>query len=121
MATTGALRPHAPHPRGRFAEKIVEHFDLGHLFERVYGADLGGEFDDKGLLIEHIIGVEQIGPTRMAMGRNRANDMLAASHHTSSGSLWGYGSEEEFTQAGAAVLCSSPDDLVEVDQGLLQV
>lgn len=50
-----------------FAETIVEHFGLGHLFERVYGADLEGRFDDKGLLIEHIIGVEQIDPTRMVM------------------------------------------------------
>ena len=48
-------------PQG-FAERIIEHFGLGHLFERMYGADLEGKFDDKGLLIEHIIGVEQIDP-----------------------------------------------------------
>jgi hypothetical protein len=33
---------------------------LAHLFESIYGVDLEGRFDDKGLLIEHFIGVEQI-------------------------------------------------------------
>jgi phosphoglycolate phosphatase len=40
---------------------------------------LRGWFDDKGLLIEHLIGVERIGPARTIMVRDRANDMLAAS------------------------------------------
>ena len=104
-----------------FAEKIIDHFDLGHLFERVYGADLEGKFDDKGLLIEHIIGVEQIQPSRTIMVGDRANDMLAASRHEipGVGALWGYGSEEELTAAGATVLCSSPDDLADTVRSLI--
>jgi phosphoglycolate phosphatase len=105
-----------------FAEKIIEHFGLGHLFERVYGADLEGRFDDKGLLIEHIIGVEQIDPSRMIMVGDRANDMLAAARHAipGVGALWGYGSEDELTAAGSTVLCTSPDDLVDAVQNLIR-
>ena len=108
-------------PQG-FAEKIIEHFDLGHVFEGVYGADLEGKFDDKGLLIEHIIGVEQIEPSRMIMVGDRANDMLAASRHAipGVGALWGYGSEDELTAAGATVLCSSPDALADTVQILIR-
>jgi phosphoglycolate phosphatase len=109
-------------PQG-FAERIIEHFGLGHLFEGVYGADLEGKFDDKGLLIEHIIGVEQIKPSRMIMVGDRANDMLAAAQHTipGVGALWGYGSKDELTAAGASVLCVTPDDLVDAVQDLVKV
>ena len=109
-------------PQG-FAETIIERFDLGHLFEQVYGADLEGKFDDKGLLIEHIMGVEQIKPSWMAMIGDRDNDMLAAARHAipAVGALWGYGDEVELLEAGAAVLCPSPDDLVGTVQDLLQV
>jgi phosphoglycolate phosphatase-like HAD superfamily hydrolase len=67
-------------PQG-FAEKIIAHFGLAHLFDGIYGVDLEGRLDDKGLLIEHIIGVEQIDPARTIMVGDRANDMLAAARH----------------------------------------
>jgi phosphoglycolate phosphatase len=106
-----------------FAKQIIEHFGLGHLFEQVYGADLEGKFDDKGLLIEHIIGVEQTKPRRMVMIGDRANDMLAAARHTipSVGALWGYGDEAELREAGASVLRPSPDGLVTTVRNLLRV
>jgi phosphoglycolate phosphatase len=109
-------------PQG-FAERIIKHFGLGHLFEQVYGADLEGKFDDKGLLIEHIIGVEQIEPTRMVMIGDRANDMLAAARHAipGVGALWGYGDETELREAGATNLCPSPHDLTASIRNLLQV
>jgi phosphoglycolate phosphatase len=108
-------------PQG-FAENIIEHLRLGHLFEQVYGADLEGRFDDKGLLIEHIIGVEQIEPTRTVMIGDRANDMRAAARYALSAAkaLWGYGDETELLEAGATVLCPSPDALVGTVRDLLR-
>jgi phosphoglycolate phosphatase len=105
-----------------FADRIIEHFGLGHLFEQVYGADREGRFDDKGLLIEHIIGVEQIEPNRMVMVGDRANDMRAASRHSipAVGALWGYGDEAELMATGATVLCPSPDRLAEMVRDLLR-
>jgi phosphoglycolate phosphatase len=109
-------------PQG-FAERIIEHFGLGHLFEGIYGADLEGKYDDKGLLIEHIIGVEQIDPTRMVMIGDRANDMLAASRHAipGVGALWGYGNEAELMEAGATIVCPTPNDLVGTVRDLLPI
>lgn len=109
-------------PEG-FAEKVIKHFGLEPLFERVYGADLAGRFDDKGLLIEHIIGVEQIDPGRTIMIGDRANDMAAAARHhiLAVGALWGYGDAAELSGAGATVLCASPDHLVATVRDLLQV
>jgi phosphoglycolate phosphatase len=106
-----------------FAERIIEHFGLGQLFERVYGAEPDGKFDDKGLLIEHIIGVEQIDPSRMVMVGDRANDMLAAARHAipGVGALWGYGDESELMEAGATILCPKPHDLSTAIRNLLQV
>ena len=109
-------------PQG-FAEKIITHFGLAHLFEGIYGVDLEGRLDDKGLLIEHIFGVEQIDPARTIMVGDRANDMLAASRHSipAVGALWGYGEADELRSSGATVLCPSPDDLVEKVQSLCRV
>jgi phosphoglycolate phosphatase len=109
-------------PQG-FAEKIIAHFGLAHLFEGIYGVDLEGRLDDKGLLIEHIFGVEQIDPARTIMVGDRANDMLAASRHgiPAVGALWGYGDADELRSSGATVLCPSPDDLVEGVQSLHRV
>jgi phosphoglycolate phosphatase len=106
-----------------FAERIIEHFGLAPLFEQVYGADLEGKFDDKGLLIEHIMGVEQIEPIRMVMVGDRANDMLAAARHAIAGvgALWGCGDETELMEAGATVLCPSPHDLTAAIRPLFQV
>jgi phosphoglycolate phosphatase len=106
-----------------FAERIIEHFGLAHLFERVYGADPDGKFDDKGLLIEHIMGVEQIEPSRMVMIGDRANDMLAAARHAipGVGALWGYGDEAELMEAGATILSLSPHDLAATVRGLLHI
>ncbi len=108
-------------PQG-FAETIIEHFGFGHLFERVYGADFEGRFDDKGLLIEHIMGVEQIEPRRIVMIGDRDNDMVAAARHAipAVGALWGYGNEAELREAGATVLCPAPDDLAGIVEDLLR-
>ncbi len=106
-----------------FAERIIEHFGLGYVFERVYGADPDGKFDDKGLLIEHIMVVEQIDPTRMVMVGDRANDMLAAARHAipGVGALWGYGNKDELIAAGATTLCPSPYDLAATVRTHLQI
>jgi phosphoglycolate phosphatase len=44
---------------------------------------------------------------------DRGVDMDAARHHwrRGPGALWGYGSSEELTAAGAHALCSSPRDI----------
>src|SRR3954452_11969373 len=97
-----------------FAAPILEHFGLTSVFTGIYGADLEGRLDDKGLLIGRMLEAERIDPVRTVMIGDRANDVRAAARHgiPTVGALWGYGGREELTEAGAAVLCEAPHRLV---------
>jgi phosphoglycolate phosphatase len=93
-----------------FAVPILEHFGLTSVFTGIYGPDLEGRLDDKGLLIGRMLEAERIDPVRTVMIGDRANDVRAAARHgiPTVGALWGYGGREELTEAGAAVLCEAP-------------
>jgi phosphoglycolate phosphatase len=101
----------------KFAQPILEHFGLAHLFDGIYGADLEGRFDDKADLIAHMLTDAtidpKINPKSAVMVGDRANDVLAAARNgiVSVGALWGYGSAEELQDAGAAMLCALPEEL----------
>jgi phosphoglycolate phosphatase len=109
-------------PQG-FAEKIIAHFGLAHLFDGIYGVDLEGRLDDKGLLIEQHLRTEQIDLVRTIMVGDRATtcSQHPATAFPAVGALWGYGDADELRSVGATVLCPSPDDLVEMVQSLQRV
>lgn len=98
-----------------YARRIVEHFGLADHLSAVYGAELDGRHDDKGDLIAHIMDVEGLSPARLCMVGDRDNDMRAAARHgiPGIGVRWGYGSDTELTEAGAATLIDNPGQLVE--------
>jgi len=97
-----------------FAVPILERFGLTSVFTGIYGPDLEGRLDDKGLLIGRMIAEENIDPARTIMVGDRANDVRAAARHgiPTVGALWGYGGREELTEAGAAGLCEAPHRLL---------
>jgi phosphoglycolate phosphatase len=97
-----------------YAERIVKHFGLDHYFAGVYGAELGGRFEDKTDLLAFLLERERV-PAKVAfMVGDRAADIIAAQNNgiRSVGVLWGYGSEGELTDAGADKLCSTPGELL---------
>src|SRR4051812_935137 len=96
-----------------FAVPILEHFGLTSVFTGVYGPDLEGRLDDKGLLIGRMIEEENIDPSRTIMVGDRANDVRAAARHgiPTVGALWGYGGCEELTEAGGAGFFGGPRPL----------
>jgi phosphoglycolate phosphatase len=96
-----------------YAERIVKHFGLDRHFARIYGADLGGRFDDKADLLAHLLAEEGVRPDGAVMVGDRGSDMIAARANgvRAIGILWGYGSEAELVEAGAARLCSTPAQL----------
>ena len=96
-----------------FAERILEHLGLAEHFRRVYGPELDGRFDDKGELLAHLLASERVAADRCVMIGDRSADVTAALANGARpvGVLWGYGSVEELTTAGATSLCSTPADL----------
>lgn len=105
-----------------FAVRLIDHFGMKDRFEAVYGSDLEGRFDDKGLLIEHIVAAQRLDLKRTIMVGDRANDMRAAARHAipAVGALWGYGDAEELTGTGATILCASPHELAGTVHSLVQ-
>jgi phosphoglycolate phosphatase len=102
-----------------YARPIVAHFGLAAHFHAVHGPELDGTNDHKAGLIAHIIRQEGVDPAIALMIGDREFDVTAAARNGLSaiGVTWGYGSPEELTTAGAAVLCRSPAGLAEAVVG----
>jgi len=92
----------------RYADRIIDHFELRRYFSAVYGPDLGGTLDDKGDLLRHAVSEQGTTVANALMIGDRAQDMRAARSNQmrALGVLYGYGSSEELTGAGAHSLCA---------------
>lgn len=92
----------------RYADRIIDHFELRQFFSAVYGPDLGGKLDDKRDLLRHAVSEQGIAAARALMIGDRAQDMRAARSNQMGalGVLYGYGTSEELTGAGAHWLCA---------------
>src|SRR5512138_815569 len=97
-----------------FARPILQHFDLSRFFVRVYGSELSGERSNKGHLISHVLRTEGIRSNDALMVGDRAHDIRGAQQNNvrAIGVLWGYGSREELSGAGASDLYASVPELV---------
>lgn len=92
-----------------FARQVIDHFGLAPYFDAIYGAELDGQFDDKGVLIAHMIENEGFTAQHALMIGDRANDTTAAARNDmqSIGVLWGYGDRAELTEGGASMICGA--------------
>ncbi len=99
-----------------FADRIIQHFDLGANLDSVWGSELDGMRSDKGMLIEHIIMRTKIDPGASIMVGDREHDAIGARANglLAAGALWGYGSREELRAAGCAVFLQSPSEMVKL-------
>ncbi len=93
-----------------FAERIVDHFGLMPCFRAVYGSELDGTRSNKGELIAHIVRAEALSSGSTFMVGDRGHDVIGALANgvVPVGALWGYGSREELSAAGATILCERP-------------
>jgi phosphoglycolate phosphatase len=98
-----------------FAERIIDHFDLRHHFERVFGSELDGTHADKSHLLEYALHETSVDPSRAIMIGDRSHDIVGAKNNAMGaiGVLYGYGSRQELTEAGALHVCARPDGLLE--------
>ena len=94
-----------------YAERILERFGLAPYFEVTGGAELDGTRDYKDEVIEYVLAKAGITDrSRVLMIGDRYND-VAGAHKTGlkcMGVLWGYGSQEELSQAGADFITETP-------------
>ena len=96
-----------------FARQMIDYFGVGSFFTNVYGSELNGTRASKQELIAHVLRQEAIVPSRAVMIGDREHDIKGATANRvrAVGVLWGYGSREELTRAGASVLCGAPESL----------
>jgi phosphoglycolate phosphatase len=98
-----------------FATRIIDHFELGQYFKRVYGSELSGVRSHKGELIAHVLTSEGLQGADAWMFGDRMHDIRGAKQNSvnAAGVLWGYGSKEELTEAGAQAVYASMPELVD--------
>jgi phosphoglycolate phosphatase len=96
-----------------FAEQILAHFGLTRHFKEIFGSELSGVRSDKGELIGHALLTARLRSDDTIMVGDREHDVRGAlrNHIRAVGVLWGYGSREELTAAGAELLLEQPSDL----------
>ena len=94
------------------ATRIIEHFGLADHFAFIGAANLEGTRDSKALVIEHTLERLQAHAQthRILMVGDRHHDVHGAREHgiDTVGVLWGYGSANELTHAGAVALVEEP-------------
>jgi phosphoglycolate phosphatase len=85
----------------------------------VHGPELDGTNDHKADLVAHILREEGVDPAAALMIGDRHFDVTAADRNglAAIGATWGYGSADELTEAGAALLCESPAALADAVVG----
>ena len=99
-----------------YAERIIEHFGLSHLFEAVCGAELDGTRSDKTELLRWVVAEQGFAACDAAMVGDRRHDIIGARNNgiRAIGVTYGYGSREELEEAGADEVVDSPDGVASV-------
>jgi phosphoglycolate phosphatase len=94
------------------AGRIVEHFEMGQYFEKVYGCELDGTRANKTDLLAYAIDNNANASTRIMIG-DRKHDLIGAIANDIRpvGVSYGYGSSEELNAAGATAIAASPAEL----------
>jgi len=95
------------------ARRILDLHGLVPLFTGLYGARPDDSGAEKPELIAGLIEKEGVDPARAVMVGDRRFDVFGAHANRMRvlGVLWGYGSAEEFAQAGADGVVERPEDL----------
>jgi phosphoglycolate phosphatase len=94
-----------------YAARIFDRFGLSQFFEIVGGANINGTRNDKDEVIEYVLEKAGISDrSSVLMIGDRRQDVIGA-HKTGlkcMGILWGFGSIEELTEAGADFIAETP-------------
>jgi phosphoglycolate phosphatase len=102
-----------------FAEQILAHLGLVHLFAGVHGSEPGGAVDRKADLIADVLRRRDLSAERCLMVGDRRQDAEGARANRVSavGVLWGYGDRDELESAGVMHIATHPTELIPIAQG----
>lgn len=94
------------------AGRIIEHFEMGKYFRKVYGCELDGTHSNKADLLKYAISENPQASTRTMIG-DRKHDLIGAIANgiRPVGVSYGYGSTEELHAAGATAIANSPAEI----------
>jgi phosphoglycolate phosphatase len=94
------------------AGRIVEHFEMGKYFEKVYGCELDGRRANKTDLLSYAVEQNPQASARTMIG-DRKHDLIGAIANgiRPIGVSYGYGSSEELNSAGATAIVESPAEI----------
>ena len=98
-----------------FSRQIIAHFGLEGYFEAVCGAAMDESRTEKADVLRYALETMGAGAAESLMVGDREHDVLGAKAVgvPCLGVLWGYGSREELTGAGAAALAETPEEMAE--------
>lgn len=96
-----------------FASEILKHFKLDHYFESIVGSNLDGTRSAKKEIIDFIMQQQNLSSQEVVMIGDRMHDIIGAKkvNVDSVGVTFGYGSEEELSDAGATYIVHGPEEL----------
>ena len=99
-----------------YAERILAHFGLDGHFDAVFGAEFDGTRGDKADLLTYAMEKTSIRPEDAVMVGDRFYDVRGARAVgvLPLGVLWGYGDKAELSEAGAAAVAGTPEELFDI-------
>ena len=102
-----------------FSKQILEHFALTRYFDFIGGAAMDESRATKVEVLSYALQELEVDPARAVMIGDRENDIEAASllGTASIGVLYGYGSKEELSNAGAKYFADTPMDICLIISG----
>lgn len=115
VADTGAVLFVATSKPRIAAARIVEHFDMGRYFEKVYGCELDGTRANKVDLLKYAVEENPSASSRTMIG-DREHDLIGAIANNINpiGVTYGYGSHDELSAAGAIAIANAPAELPKI-------
>ena len=101
----------------KFANIILEHFDIAKYFDFIGGAAMDGSRVNKDDVIAYTLKSAEVSDvSKCIMVGDRLHDVLGAKalNMDSIGVLYGYGDYKELSEAGANYIAENPENVVKI-------
>ena len=99
-----------------YTEIILKHFGIEHYFTEVVGSTMDGSFCDKSEIVAEALRRCGVDKSECIMVGDRRYDVIGAKDNgiKSIGALYGYGSREELSEAGADFIVENVGDIYDI-------